>query len=126
MLFLVLYVLWVCGMFNFISVNKNATETHTLSSFHIALSIVCALETDSPAISFKNSETVNTILARSAIEGEKGGKEERRKQQKLIVQPLAHKSKVILNCSHFGLHFFYNVVAPVALKKSGYVPETPF
>lgn len=103
-------------MFNFISVNKNATETHTQSSFHIALSIVCALETDSPAISFKNSETVNTILARFAVEGEKGGKEESRKQHKLIVQPLAHKSKVILNCSHFGFHFFHNLIAPIVLK----------
>jgi hypothetical protein len=96
------------------------------SSFHIALSIVSALETDSPAISFTNSETVNTILVRITVEGGKRGEEESNKQQKLIVQPLAHKSKVILNCSHFGFHLFHNLIAPVALKKSSYVPQTPF
>jgi hypothetical protein len=47
-------------MFNFIPVNKNATETHTHSFFRIALSIVCSLATDSPAISFKNNETAKT------------------------------------------------------------------
>jgi hypothetical protein len=115
-------------MFNFISVNKNATETHTQSSFHIALSIVRALETDSPAISLKNSENVNTFLVIFCCirEGGGGGEEESHKQQKLIVQPLAHKSKVILNCSHFGFHLFHNLIAPVALKKSSYVPLTPF
>jgi hypothetical protein len=66
-------------MFNFILAKKKATETHTQSSFHIAFSIVSALETDSPVISFKNSETDNTILARFAVEGEKGGEEESRK-----------------------------------------------
>jgi hypothetical protein len=84
-------------MFNFIPLHTHThTHTHTQlsrslpSTSHFQLFGLLKHETDSPAISFRNSRTVNMVFGE--VCNRRGEQNEGSKHKTYTVQSLAHKS----------------------------------